>query len=219
MPARRARHTCPVNGLLAAGLLGLLAGLGIAMPLGAIATLLLRTGITSGARVAGAGALGVAVVDTGYASLAVLAGSGVTALIGEHAHAVRLVGAAVLAWIALRGLWRARHLTAEDADLPTRTGAGAGAAFARFAGLTVLNPVTAIYFAVLIAGFGSRLGAGVGHRVAFVLGVALASAGWQLGLAGVGALLGRSVGARTRRWIGVSGDLVVLALAVALAAY
>ncbi len=206
-----------MSALLTAGLLGVLAGLGIAMPLGAIATLLLRTGITSGARVAGAGALGVAMVDVGYASLAVLAGAGVTAVIGGHERAVRLVGAAVLAWIALRGLWRARRSRSTDGVLPTDAGAGAAATFARFAGLTVLNPVTAIYFAVLIAGFGARLGAGVGHRIAFVVGVGLASAGWQLGLAAVGALLGRGVGARTRRWIGVSGDVVVLALAVALA--
>ncbi len=217
MSRRRSRHTGPMNGLLAAGLLGALAGLGIAMPLGAIATLLLRTGITSGARVAGAGALGVAMVDVAYASLAVLAGAGVTAVIGGHERPVRLVGAAVLAAIALGGLWRASRSRTSDGAPTAAVGAGAAATFARFAGLTVLNPVTAIYFAVLIAGFGARLGSGLGHRIAFVVGVGLTSAGWQLGLAAVGGVLGKGVSGRTRKGIGVAGDVVVLALAVALA--
>lgn len=198
---------------LAALLLGAVAGLGVAMPLGAVGVLLLRTGMTHGWRPAGAAALGVATVDLGYAAVAVAAGAAVTAALDGHERPVRLVGAAVLAAIALRGLLRARRPAADVGPEPP---ARPGPTYARFVGLTAVNPLTAVYFAVVAAGFAHRLD-GTVPSVAFVLGVGAASAAWQLALAGAGSAAGMRAGPRARAWFGTAGDLVVLGLAVALA--
>lgn len=197
---------------IAALLLGLVSGLGVAMPLGAVGVLLLRTGMAHGWRPAGAGALGVATVDLGYAALAVGAGAAVTAGLDGHERPVRLVGALVLATIAVHGLLR-RTRSAPDGELGPAP--RALSTYARFLGLTAINPLTAVYFAVVVAGFAHRLD-GAGPRAAFVLGVGVASAAWQLLLAGMGSVAGTRAGPRVRAWSGVVGDVVVLGLAVAL---
>lgn len=211
-----------MSATLSALLVGIVAGLGVAVPLGAVGVLLLRTGIASGWRVAAAGALGVASVDLAYAAVATLFGSAVAAVLRGHEHQVRLVGAAVLAVIAVRGLWRVwrgrGRLTEESGAAP---GAAPNAArpwqtWASFVGLTALNPMTVIYFAVVAAGLASRWH-GVAAPAAFVVGVGVASAAWQLVLAGLGAFAGARSGPRVRVALGVLGDLVVLALAVVLA--
>lgn len=198
---------------LSALLLGAVAGLGVAMPLGAVGVLLLRTGMTHGWRPAGAGALGVATVDLGYAALAVVAGAAVTAALDGHERPVRLAGALVLTAIAVRGLLRARR---SGAGGPPQAAPAPGPTYARFVGLTAVNPLTAVYFAAVAAGFAHRLD-GAGPRLAFVLGVGAASAAWQLALAGVGSAAGLRAGPRARAWFAITGDLVVLGLAVALA--
>jgi arginine exporter protein ArgO len=83
---------------------GLAAGLAVAMPLGAIGVLLLHEGMARGTRTALAGAAGVASVDAVYATVAVLAGAGVSTALAGRETAIRLVGAVVLGTIAVRGL-------------------------------------------------------------------------------------------------------------------
>jgi threonine/homoserine/homoserine lactone efflux protein len=81
--------------------------------------------------------------------------------------------------------------------------------------ITAVNPATVVYFVALVVG--SPMGDidGVGIAVAFVLGVGLASAAWQLLIAGGGAVLGRVLsGEAAHRWTSIVGGLVVLALAV-----
>lgn len=204
--------------VLAALLLGVVAGLAIAMPLGAIAVLLMRTGLTVGWRAASVAAIGVASVDLVYSAVAVLAGSAVSVALAGHERALRLVGAGALAVIALRGLWRVwsqrRGSGPAEAGLvvPSRL----WAVWARYVGLTLLNPATVIYFAVVAAGFATRW-QGWPERVAFVVGVGGASLAWQLGLAALGSFAGSRTGPRARLALGVAGDVIVLALAAALA--
>lgn len=239
--------------VLSAATLGVVAGLGVAVPLGAIGVLLLRTAMTDGWRPAAAGGLGAATVDLVYATVAVLAGTAVTSLLDGHERAVRIVGAVVLAAIAVRGLLTlARGRSAPDAAatdertvtpatppatppatrgttpatrgttsatpaaLPATSATTPAATFARFVALTAINPLTAVYFAVVAAGFAERL-AGPTQRVAFVAGVAVASAAWQLTLVAIGAAVGFRAGPRVRIVLGAAGDVVVLALAVGLA--
>lgn len=198
---------------MSATLLGLAAGLGIAVPLGAVGVLLLRTGMTHGWRPAAAGALGVATVDLAYATVAVLAGAAVTQVLSGYEPIVRAVGGLVLATIAARGLLRLRGPMTEPADAPVTRARGT---FARFVGLTLINPLTAVYFAAVVAGLTTRL-SGAGERVAFVIGVAVGSAAWQLVLAGAGSLAGLRAGPRLRTVLGAVGDLVVLGLAAVVA--
>ncbi|MCV2393152.1 LysE family transporter [Actinotalea sp. M2MS4P-6] len=206
--------------LVAALLVGVVAGLGVAVPLGAVGVLLLRTGIVDGWRVAASAALGVASVDLAYAAVATVAGSAVVVVLAGREHTVRLVGAVVLVLLAGRGLWGAwrarRSPVGPDAAVVRPAAAGVRRTWARFVGLTALNPLTVVYFAVVAAGLATRW-VGVGERVTFVIGVGVASAAWQLVLAGVGAYAGAKAGPGTRLALGVAGDLVVLGLAVALA--
>lgn len=97
-------------------LLGALAGLAVAVPVGAIGVLLLREGVVHGTRAALGAGLGVATVDLLYAAAAVAAGSQVAGVVAAHATAVRWVTAAVLLAVGigmLRSWWR---------DRPTGTG-------------------------------------------------------------------------------------------------
>ena len=65
---------------------GLAAGLGIALPLGAIGVLIVREGVERGIRAAGVAALAVATVDFGYALVAVVVGERIAeALSGSSA--------------------------------------------------------------------------------------------------------------------------------------
>lgn len=201
--------------VLSAVALGVAAGLAVAVPLGAIGLLLVREGLAHGFRVGWAAALAVGLVDLCYAAVAVLAGGWVTELLAGRERPVRLVGAGVLLVVAVTGLVKALRVhRAEAGEAPATT---APRAFARFLGLTAVNPLTALTFAAVAIGLGPRL-AGLGERVAFVLGVFGASLGWQLVLVGVGAVLGARVSPRVQTFLQVTGFGIVLVLAVVLSA-
>jgi arginine exporter protein ArgO len=77
-------------------LAGLLAGLGVAVPLGAVGVLLVQEGVTRGWRPAAAGATGVALVDGAYALVAVVAGTAISSALAGRERAIQVVGAVVL---------------------------------------------------------------------------------------------------------------------------
>lgn len=191
---------------------GILAGLGVALPLGAIGVLLVTEGVRRGWRGGQPAAAGVASVDAIYAIASVLLGAAVVRLVGPHAREVGLVGAVVLLRIAGWGLLGVlRSPAPEQVDAaPSRLGS-----YARFVGLTALNPLTALYFVALTVSLGSALRGFAG--AAFVVGVFAASLAWQSALVGVGALAGASLAARGRRAISVVGYLVVAGYALVLA--
>ncbi|MDQ1295371.1 MAG: hypothetical protein QG608_3256 [Actinomycetota bacterium] len=207
----------PLNALL----IGMLTGLAVAMPLGAIGVLLVQEGITRGWTVAVASATGVALVDLCYAAVAVTAGSAVADPLSAHDGEVRSVAAAVLLVVAVRGLFitirampggvsRGFRIADPSAEArrPERRPDPVGG-MVRFAGLTAINPLTAVYFVALTAGLNETVTGSVAG-VFFVLGVFVASWGWQLGLATVGAVLGDRLGGRTRTVTGLLGHSVVL---------
>ena len=201
-----------VHSLWGAFGIGIVAGLAIAMPLGAIAVLLLREGMVYGFKVAAAGAAGVAVIDGLYASFAVAAGTVVRHLLAGHERFVHIAGAVVLAAVALHGIWttRRRPVAVEPVEAsPTKT-------FVRFLGLTAVNPATALYFAVVVAGFGGSFH-GVGPAGLFVAGVFLASITWQMLLAALGTVSGSRLSPSWRLVTSYVGYGIVLVLALALA--
>ncbi|GEL93959.1 LysE family transporter [Cellulomonas composti] len=207
--------------------LGLTAGLAVAMPLGPVGVLLLREALLRGRLVALAAGAGVATVDAGYAVVAVAAGVPLTRLAADRLAVLRVAGAAVLVVVGLvllAGWWRTRRpgadaLSDEGAPQP----GGAWRAYARFVGLTAVNPATALVFATvavgLVAGLGdsgARLPAEL--AVAFVGGVLVASAAWQSVLALVGAWAGDRLDARVRAWVTPVGGLLVVGLGLAVLA-
>ncbi|WP_354644065.1 LysE family transporter [Kitasatospora camelliae] len=195
---------------------GAAAGLGVAMPLGAIGVLLLQEG-RRGWRTAASAAAAVAAVDGAYAAVAVLVGPQVARALDGWQGWVRLVSAVVLAVIAARGLLSLRH-PAGGPDGPDGSvgsagdRSGPGRAFVRFALLTLVNPLTALYFTALTTARGDAGGGPV-----YVAAVFAASLLWQQLLAGAGALAGARLGPRARRLTYATGYGLVGFLALRLA--
>jgi arginine exporter protein ArgO len=93
--------------------------------------------------------------------------------------------------------------------------AARGRVLLRFVGLTAVDPLTALYLVVLAAALGSSVPPST--AVVFTAGVFLASWGWQLGLAAVGAAAGARLPPSARTVTTVVGNLVVLGHAAHLA--
>nr|BEK64214.1 LysE family transporter [Kitasatospora purpeofusca] len=199
---------------------GLLAGYGIAVPVGAISVLIVtlasRVSLARGL----AAALGVATADGLYALLALIGGATLAPLLAPAAGALELAAAAVLVLLAAHGLratLRTHRADRDPAGPPPPVPASPWRTYASLLGLTLLNPLTVVYFSALV--LGGRTGPGsLGAGLVFVLAAFAASASWQALLATGGALLRRVItGPRGRLLTGLTGNLVVLALALRLA--
>ena len=200
---------------------GLLAGYGIAMPVGAVGTYLVTLTARTSLRIGVGAALGVASADVVFASVAMLGGSTLARTIQPAMVPLRWASGLVLITLALRGAataarrYRSRG-TAEGSDgrkaptTPLR-------AYLSFWGITLLNPLTVIYFAALV--FGGQARATPDHldQAVFVVATFAASASWQLLLAGGGALLGRLLTSdRGRLGTALASSTLITALAVNL---
>ena len=171
--------------LLSAFLIGAVAGYAIAIPVGPIALLIVRTGLRRGFVVAAAAGAGTATVDLIYAILAVVVGSAVTSALASVVAPMRLAAAAVLIYLAARLLMRS-HRT--GAALDSTDERSAARTYLLFLGLTLLNPATVAYFVTLAVGL-PEIAQDAGSRIAFAVGAALASLSWQSVLAAIGAAL------------------------------
>jgi threonine/homoserine/homoserine lactone efflux protein len=208
---------------------GLLAGYAIAVPVGPIAALIVGLTARTGLRVGVGAALGVATADGLYALAAVLGGAalarvfepgGVSAPEGMGAGGIvaplRWLAALVLIGLALRTARVAlrRYRAPMEA---VRGGPGLGTplrAFLGLLGLTMLNPMTIVYFAALVVGRRAADGLNVAGEVGFVVAAFAASASWQLLLAGGGSLVGRLLtGARGRLATALVSSAVILGFA------
>ncbi|MFJ4864092.1 LysE family transporter [Streptomyces sp. NPDC088748] len=241
--------------LMTPALAGAAAGLGVAMPMGAMSVLLLQEAMRE-RRAAVAAAAGIAAVDLGYAALATALGPWVASHISPVEAWVRLASAAILLTIAAHGLAGARPPDAVPASgaLPARPPAPSpspstatpaapsptphpaapgspavpgsaavpaavarpGRVFARYVGLTALNPTTALYFAALTTAQGAALRTGAAGG-AFLLGVGAASLLWQQSLVVLGAFAGTRIPDRARVWTFRLGYGLVAAYAVKIA--
>ncbi|MCU0504173.1 MAG: LysE family transporter [Chloroflexi bacterium] len=194
---------------------GVVAGYGIAIPVGAIAVLIIDAGLRHGFRTAVAAGAGAAGADVLYATVAAIFGAALAQVLEPIAVPLRVASVVLLVAIGARGLLAARR------DARTEPGAvtlppGAARTFTTFLGLTLLNPMTVVYFAALILGLAST-GAGPAEKAAFVAGAGLASLSWQELIAFVGSRLHRRLSPRARAATGILGNLVVIGLAVSIA--
>ncbi|MFI7342408.1 LysE family transporter [Streptomyces sp. NPDC050085] len=201
-----------MTGALAAGLL---AGYGIAVPVGAIAAYLVSLTARTNLRTGACAALGVATADGLYALAAVAGGAALAPLIRTVQTPLRWTAAAVLLALAAHGTVRTlrrRHAPrAAEPELPGHR------AYLGLLWLTLLNPITVVYFAALVLGGGETV-SGTAQRAVFAAAAFAASASWQLLLAGGGALLGRALtGPRGRLATGLTSSLLIGGLAVRLA--
>ncbi len=190
---------------------GLVTGWAIAVPIGAVGAFLVALTARTSFRVGAAGALGIATVDGAYAALAVAAGAALSALLAPVAGPLRIASGVVLLGIA--GL-TAAHALARRAGARGPAVVRPGPAYALFVGLTAVNPTTVVYFAAIVLG-NRHLVTGPAEAVVFVLAAFLASASWQLALAGGGVALGRiATGHRGHLATGLVSAAVIAALAI-----
>ncbi|MFY1698094.1 LysE family transporter [Solwaraspora sp. WMMA2101] len=202
---------------------GLLAGYGIAIPVGAIGVLIVTLAAQVSLRHGAAAGLGTATADGLYAVAAVVSGAAIARLLQPAIGVLRAAAAVVLVAIAVRGILtavRARHAAA-DATQPVPTGSAART-YAVFVGLTLLNPMTIVYFAALVVGYQGHTADSADGRVlvgtVFVVAAFVASASWQLLLATGGAILGRVLTSPRGRLItALVGNGIIGLLAVRLA--
>ncbi|MAO79740.1 LysE family transporter [uncultured Nocardioides sp.] len=191
---------------------GLVTGLAIAVPIGAVGAFLVTLTARTSWRVGSAAALGVATVDGVYAAAAVLGGAALAGLLAPVADALRVVSGLVLLGIAALTALRAWSRR----SAPARSGrvVGPRAAYLLFVGITAVNPTTVVYFAAVVLG-NRDLVDGPVEGLVFVAAAFAASALWQLGLALAGAGLGRTItGPRGRLVTGLVSAVVVAGLAV-----
>ncbi|MCX5121548.1 LysE family transporter [Micromonospora sp. NBC_00362] len=200
-------------------LAGLVAGYGVAIPVGAIAILILGLSARTSFRVGAAAALAVATADGLYAVVAVLGGAGLAGIIAPVAGPLRVVAAVVLLGLAGHGLWRTWSAHRSRVTPTARAGRGMGTpgrAYAALLGLTLLNPMTVLYFTALVLGRRDTAESGVLAVALFVAGVFVASASWQLVIAGGGTVVGRALtGPRGRLVTGLLSSALIATLAVA----
>jgi arginine exporter protein ArgO len=192
---------------------GIVAGLAVAVPLGAIGVLIVDLGVRGGFRPAFLAGLGTALADGLYATVAAVAGLAVGAWLQPAEGTLRLAAAAVLAAMAVAGLLALRKPAAQR-PLP----AADHRLVARFLGLTAINPTTAVTFAGLMVGLPAVAHAPGPGKAAFVLGAFGSSLAWQSTLAGGGALMRHGLPSQARTWTSIAGRVLVLALAARLAA-
>lgn len=196
---------------------GLLAGYGIAVPVGAVATYLVSLTARTSLRTGVCAALGVATADGLYALVATVGGAAVAALLRPVLDPLRWAAALVLVALAARGAvtavreYRAHRLATRTTPPPPSP----ARAYLGLLGITLLNPTTVIYFAALVLGTRAEEAVRPLEQGVFVLAAFVASASWQLLLAGGGALLGRALtGHRGRLVTALVSSTVITALAV-----
>jgi threonine/homoserine/homoserine lactone efflux protein len=201
-------------------LAGLLSGGGIAVQFGAVSALLVETAISAGSRSGVAAGLGVATIDLAFAAVAVVAGGEARAVLAGHGADLRAAAAVSLAVIAVRGLrsvvrapFSSDPARAHTVSLSRRRGSLA-APYVRFLALTAINPLTIVYFASVAASLSL---AGVSARLAFVIGVGVASGIWHVLLTLAAGHAGRRMTPAMQRLVAIGGRLVVFGMAVRFA--
>jgi threonine/homoserine/homoserine lactone efflux protein len=189
------------------------AGYGIAIPVGAIAVLIIETGIRSGFRPAFFAGSGAATADFIYAVLALVGGATILSTVTTVEGPLRVASSVVLIIIAVVGIWRARSPVELGALEPASKRDLVGT-YLRFLGLTLVNPTTVIYFVAVVVGLGVTASMTVAEGLMFAVGAGLASLSWQTSLAALSGLASGRLTDRSRVALSVIGYLMVLGFGV-----
>ncbi len=192
---------------------GLVTGYAIAVPVGAVAALIIALSARTSWTVGAAAGLGVATVDGVYAAIAVVAGSAVARVLEPVDDLLRAVSVVVLLSIAALTLAHALRPARAKEDASSRTWTPLRA-WLTFVGITAVNPATVVYFVAIVLG-GSVAIDGPTQGTVFVAAAFLASASWQIFVASIGSGLGHWIaGPRGRRTTGVVAAVVIAVLAL-----
>ncbi|HEX6061865.1 MAG TPA: LysE family transporter [Candidatus Limnocylindria bacterium] len=193
-------------------LTGLVAGFAIAMPPGAVTSLIVRIGLQRGFPAALAAGWGTATVDGMYCVIAVLAGAAVVPLLGAIDPPLRVVTGLVLVGLGLRGILGARREAPSAGSTDARA---LVATYLRFVAITMVNPATLAYFVAVALGFAGLV---LNDSLAFIVGVFIASLTWHAILAILSGSLHGRLSASARTVLTVAANGVVIALGVRILA-
>jgi len=191
---------------------GMLAGYGIAIPIGAIAVLILETSIRRGFSAGLIAGAGVAMADTVYALIASITGMVVASALSPYASTLKMISGIILLTIGSIGLYRALKRRNLEFSEPVVAGKGYLRTFWQFLGLTLLNPLTVVYFTALIMNRETRIAPSAMDQLAFVIGAGLASLSWQTLLASAGQFARHILSARVQMMVSIFGYLIVFGL-------
>jgi threonine/homoserine/homoserine lactone efflux protein len=164
---------------------GLIAGYGIAIPVGPIAILIIELGIRQGFSVAFCAGAGAASADLVYASIASLAGTFLVSILKPYSSIIHTVSALALIALGLWLLYVGRTVRGRKKAGNSRVSTCSGA-YGLVFGLTLLNPLTVAYFTTLILGLRSNIAGSPLNVLLFVSGAFLASLSWQSIVACIG---------------------------------
>lgn len=193
---------------------GIAAGLGVAMPLGAVAALLLREGLVNGLRVGLSAAAGVAVVDTFYCAIAMLAGAAFSPAVTSHQSLFLTLSGLLIALIGIRQL--VSGLRNRSTEVPEVNRTAPLNTFVRFLGLTALNPLTLVYFVALAGAVTSHSESWFGPTV-FVFAVGLSSLAWQVLIVSTGTVFGKALNATAIELVGIVASSLIIGLGCLIA--
>lgn len=200
---------------------GLIIGLPLMLTLGPISILLINQGMNSGSRSGLPAALGVASADLTYSTLAAVAGSVLVAALGPLSGVLQVLGAAVVAGLAVKigiGAWqqmRAARAGRVDGEMFRSRRSFSDLRGPKLAGtyygLTIINPMTIILLsAVVVAG-----GRGFGTP-GWVIGMTLASLLAHTGFVLFGSFLRRAFNPMGLARVGMFSAVLMVATALHL---
>ena len=200
--------------------IGFFAGLALSIPVGPMAIMLINTTLEKGWRHGVAGASAMASIDFSYALTVFLLGHAVSSFFSTWGQLLSFFGAAILLALGITTLVRNFKLMKASAEEVSAAKAGATPAktYLLFAGATILNPPTALYFlgiAPSVAQVDSENF--VLSAFVFAIGVFVGSVIWQQGLALTGTTLRRFAQNKVRIFFGLVGGALIVSLAVSLA--
>ncbi|NLX47981.1 MAG: LysE family transporter [Euryarchaeota archaeon] len=192
---------------------GMIAGFGIAIPLGAVSILLVNLALEKGFGLGFVAGVGAATVDCSCAALAVFTGAAIAELISPYSLELQVASGLVLVAMGAFGLLHFRKVR-PGKDIEEDGRMEALKVYAKFIAITLLNPFTVAYFAALIIGKGPTWSFTTADCLLFVTGVAIASVSWQTLLAAIGAVARSRL---TPRFMGITvlvGNAIVVLLGV-----
>jgi threonine/homoserine/homoserine lactone efflux protein len=207
-----------VGSSLDAFLNGVVAGYGIAIPVGPIAVLILELGLRRGFRVALSAGAGAASADLIYATVAALAGTLIISVLAPFAYILR-IGSGI--GLIAMGAWLLSHRrdSSGRAQKPRLRATSCPQAYGMVLGLTLLNPVTITYFTTLILGMQVGMQAfspSLLSAIPFIFGAFLASLSWQSLLAAISGVAHKHLSAKLQSATFAVGNCVIIGLGIAI---
>lgn len=200
---------------LDAFLSGIVAGYGIAIPVGPIAILILELGLRRGLRIALSAGAGAATADLIYATIAAMAGTFLVSVLAPFTSILRVGSAGVLITLGTWLLYHGRN-PSNRTHRPRFRATNCLQTYGMVLGLTLLNPVTVTYFTTLILGMGANSSQSSMSAILFISGAFLASLSWQSLLASISGLAHKRLPATVQVVTYAVGNFVIIALGVAI---